>query len=123
MLTYKDQKHSKNEPETYYRGEAPILLSQAEVDVASDYTKKKHVFRFKLTTGAEWLFQAKEDGEMDRWIEAIKASIDSTGPQAAGPSRSQTMPARGSDEKKGGDEGKKKGSGGKEGGLFTLKKK
>lgn len=118
LLFYKDQKHAKNEPETHYKGEAPVVLREAEVDVASDYTKKKHVFRFKLSNGAEYLFQAKEDAEMDRWIAAIKSAIET--PQSPGPSRSQTMPAKGSG---GGEGGEKKDESKKRSGLFTLKKK
>lgn len=44
---YKDAKHMKAEPLSYFKGEQPIALAQASADVASDYKKKKHVFRLK----------------------------------------------------------------------------
>lgn len=114
LLVYKDQKHSKNEPDTYYRGEVPLVLKEVTVEVASNYTKKKHVFRLKLANGAEYLFQAKEDPEMEQWIQKINSAVESV--HSPGPSRSQTMPATGSsgDAKK--DESKKRG-------IFTMKKK
>lgn len=110
---YKDQKHSKNEPESYYRGEGPVELKDVTVEVASNYTKKKHVFRLKLANGAEYLFQAKEESEMEQWIERVNSAIESV--QSPGPSRSQTMPAKSSGDKQK-DEPKKRG-------IFTLKKK
>lgn len=44
---YKDQKTSKNQPEQTFRGESVLELQGANVEIASDYTKKKHVFRIK----------------------------------------------------------------------------
>lgn len=114
LLVYKDQKHSKSEPDSYYRGEAPVVLKEVTVEVASNYTKKKHVFRMKLANGAEYLFQAKEDPEMEQWIEKINSAVESL--HSPGPSRSQTMPATGSGEGRK-DEPKKRS------GIFTLKKK
>lgn len=113
LLVYKDQKHSKNEPESYYRGESPTILKDVVVEVATTYTKKKHVFRLKSANGAEYLFQAKGDAEMEQWVEKINSALESV--QSPGPSRSQTMPAKGSSgDKK--DDHKKRG-------IFTLKKK
>ena len=114
-MLYKDQKHSKSEPESYYRGELPLVLKEVAVEVASNYTKKKHVFRLKLANGAEFLFQAKEDPEMEQWIEKMNSAVESV--HSPGPSRSQTMPATGSEAKKDKDKKDKKS------GIFTLKKK
>lgn len=44
---YKDQKSYKNQPDVTFRGEPKLELQGASVDVASDYTKKKNVFRVK----------------------------------------------------------------------------
>lgn len=44
---YKDQKASKAVPEQTWRGEAALELQGATVEIATDYTKKKHVFRIK----------------------------------------------------------------------------
>ncbi|XP_054154264.1 spectrin beta chain-like isoform X2 [Oppia nitens] len=113
LLAYKDQKHFRQEPENIYRNETPIDLKGVVVEVAANYTKKKHVFRLKLPNGAEYLFQAKEDDEMNLWINRIQSAITET-ETSPGPSRSQTMPAKGDDDRK--DEPKKRG-------FFTLKKK
>ncbi|XP_042895897.1 spectrin beta chain [Parasteatoda tepidariorum] len=109
LFAYKDQRHYKQEPENYYRNEQPIDLRGGTAEVPSDYTKRKHVLRLKLSNGAEYLFQAKDDDEMNTWLQRLQAAFGSEG--SAGPSRSQTLPAG---EKK--DEHKKKG-------FFTLKKK
>lgn len=44
---FKDQKTAKSTPEQTWRGEPALELSGASVEVATDYTKKKHVFRIK----------------------------------------------------------------------------
>lgn len=44
---YKDQKASKSQPEQTFRGEPALELQGANVEIANDYTKKKHVFRVK----------------------------------------------------------------------------
>jgi len=113
LVAYKDQKHFRQEPENYYRSEIPVDLKGVVIEVANDYTKKKHVFRLKLPNGGEYLFQAKEDEEMNLWISKIQSTISDI-ETSPGPSRSQTMPAKGEGDKK--DEPKKRG-------FFTLKKK
>lgn len=91
----------------------PILsLASANCGKATDYTKRPHVFRIKLATGGEFLFQAKDEAEMETWISQI-GLVTGTEPVSAS-GRSQTLPAKmeGSTDK----EHKKKG-------FFTLKKK
>jgi spectrin beta len=44
---YKDQKSSKSQPDQTFRGEPALELQGATVEIANDYTKKKHVFRIK----------------------------------------------------------------------------
>ena len=44
---YKDQKAYKSTPGATYKGEPAVDISGATAEVASDYTKKKHVFRLK----------------------------------------------------------------------------
>jgi len=87
-----------------------VDLANGTAEVAADYTKKKHVFRLKLSLGGEYLFQARDDEEMNQWVRGIQ---DVSQGESAGPSRAQTLPAS-SVEKK--DEPKKRG-------FFTLKKK
>lgn len=128
---YKDQKAAKSQPEQTFRGEPALELQGAAVEIANDYTKKKHVFRikwvfnkstfncdtfnikyqfqnnFRLLGGAEFLLQAHDDSEMQQWVGSLKAQCDQTGTE----SRSQTLPA--SSQK---DEPKRRS-------FFTLKKK
>ena len=47
LVAYKDQKSYKSAPDQPYKGEASLDLRGATIVVASDYTKKKHVFRVK----------------------------------------------------------------------------
>ncbi|KAK2824698.1 hypothetical protein Q5P01_021873 [Channa striata] len=99
MGFYKDQKSaSQGIP---YHSEIPVSLKDAVCEVALDYKKKKHVFKLKITDGNEYLFQAKDDDEMNTWISSITAAVSgdkseitpsshSTPPPAA---RAQTLPA------------------------------
>ncbi|CAH0560832.1 unnamed protein product [Brassicogethes aeneus] len=90
LAFYKDQKTAKSTPDQRFKAEAPLALLGATAEVAKDYKKKKHVFRLKLDGGAEFLFQAHDDAEMNIWISRISAHADS---DSSGPSRSQTLPA------------------------------
>ncbi|EDW36624.1 GL15987 [Drosophila persimilis] len=105
---FKDQKGCKSNPELTFRGEPSYDLQGAAVEIASDYTKKKHVLRVKLASGAEFLLQAHDDSEMSQWVTSLKAQSDSA---AVAASRSQTLPA--TSQK---DEPKRRS-------FFTLKKK
>uniref|UniRef100_A0A1E1X8E7 Spectrin beta chain n=1 Tax=Amblyomma aureolatum TaxID=187763 RepID=A0A1E1X8E7_9ACAR len=95
LAAYKDQKHYRQEPDSHYRGEAPVDLRTATAERATDYTKKKHVFRLKLSNGGEFLFQAKDEEELSQWLQQLQAAI---GEATAGPSRAQTLPAERRDE-------------------------
>ncbi|XP_032419010.1 spectrin beta chain, non-erythrocytic 1-like isoform X2 [Xiphophorus hellerii] len=79
-----------------YHGEAAFGLKDAACDVASDYKKKKHVFKLRVSDGNEFLFQAKDEEEMSSWIQAV-LSAERPAPGAAPgtpPSgRAQTLPA------------------------------
>uniref|UniRef100_A0A069DY92 Spectrin beta chain n=1 Tax=Panstrongylus megistus TaxID=65343 RepID=A0A069DY92_9HEMI len=107
LLAYKDAKAAKSTPDTYYKGESPIDLRGATVDVATDYTKKKHVFKIKLSNGSEYLMQAKDDEDMRNWVTALSSATEGAGPA----SRAQTLPAGVQDKA---SEPKKRG-------FFTLK--
>merc|ERR1719232_1107204 len=111
MLFYKDQKSYRSSPDNMYRGESPMELQNGTAEVASDYTKKRHVFRLKLSNGGESLFQASDDDEMSQWVESINAVANPGSGSGAG--RAQTLPAG---ERRPGDEPKKRS-------FFTLKKK
>merc|ERR1719412_1571719 len=108
---YKDQKSYRSSPDNYYRGEPPMELTGGTAEIATDYTKKKHVFRLKLSNGGESLFQASDDEEMSQWVNAINTVADPAA--GAGSGRAQTLPAG---ERRPGEEPKKRS-------FFTLKKK
>ncbi|ERL92017.1 hypothetical protein D910_09339 [Dendroctonus ponderosae] len=107
LAFYKDPKTAKSTPDQRFKGEAPLQLHGATASVATDYKKKKHVFRLKLENGGDFLLQAQNDAEMNTWISHINAHADTT---ASGPSRSQTLPASGQKEDQ------------KRRSFFTLKK-
>ena len=44
---YKDQKTYRTSPEATYRGEPPIDIVGGTAEIATDYTKKKNVFRLR----------------------------------------------------------------------------
>uniref|UniRef100_A0A8C4HRR3 Spectrin beta chain n=1 Tax=Dicentrarchus labrax TaxID=13489 RepID=A0A8C4HRR3_DICLA len=99
MGFYKDQKSaSQGIP---YHSEIPVSLKDAVCEVALDYKKKKHVFKLKITDGNEYLFQAKDDEEMNMWISAISAAMSgdksevtpSSHSTPAPAARAQTLPA------------------------------
>ncbi|KAK8763192.1 hypothetical protein V5799_034199 [Amblyomma americanum] len=75
LAAYKDQKHYRQEPESHYRNELPVDLRTATAERATDYTKKKHVFRLKLSNGGEFLFQAKDEEELSQWLQQLQAAI------------------------------------------------
>ena len=64
-------------------------------------------FARRLLNGGQYLFQAKDDDEMNSWVAKLQQFTD---PEGAGPSRAQTLPAHATK-----DEPKKRG-------FFTLKK-
>ncbi|XP_050537659.1 spectrin beta chain isoform X3 [Daktulosphaira vitifoliae] len=93
LAFYKDAKSAKSAPDSYFKGETPIDLRDGSADVATDYTKKKFVLRVKLSTGAEFLFQARNDIEMRQWVNTLKSVCEQV--TAGTQSRSQTLPAGG----------------------------
>jgi len=109
LAVYKDQKSARAAPQVYHRNENPINICSAASEKAADYTKKRHVFRLKLSNGGEFLFQAKDDDEMSGWV--AKLANFTVSEAGAGPSRAQTLPAHATK-----DEPKRRS-------FFTLKKK
>ena len=55
LYMYKDKKTMTLDNLDYE--EKPVKLSESEVEVANDYTKRKNVFRMKTEGGSEYLFQ------------------------------------------------------------------
>ncbi|KAI6072030.1 Spectrin beta chain, brain 1 [Aix galericulata] len=98
MGFYKDSKAAASG--IPYHNEIPVSLKEAVCEIAVDYKKKKHVFKLRLTDGNEYLFQAKDDEEMNTWIQAITSAISSdkievspTTQSTPASSRAQTLPA------------------------------
>ncbi|KAM9154729.1 spectrin beta chain, non-erythrocytic 1 isoform 2-T2 [Pangshura tecta] len=98
MGFYKDSKAATSG--IPYHSEIPISLKEAVCEIAVDYKKKKHVFKLRLTDGNEYLFQAKDDEEMNTWIQAITSAISSDKIEVSpstqstpASSRAQTLPA------------------------------
>ncbi|NXI95732.1 SPTB2 protein, partial [Psophia crepitans] len=98
MGFYKDSKAAASG--IPYHNEIPVSLKEAVCEIAVEYKKKKHVFKLRLTDGNEYLFQAKDDEEMNTWIQAITSAISSdkievspTTQSTPASSRAQTLPA------------------------------
>merc|ERR1712012_596010 len=104
MLFFKDQKSYRSSPDTLYRGEPPMELIGGKAEIATDYTKKKHVFRLKCANGGESLFQASDDDEMTQWVNAINQVAEAGASGSASGGRAQTLPVgqgqRGDEPKK-----------------------
>ena len=47
IIFYKDQKSYRSAPSATFKGEPPVEILGATAAIASDYTKKKNVFRLK----------------------------------------------------------------------------
>ncbi|XP_053369444.1 spectrin beta chain, non-erythrocytic 1 isoform X1 [Clarias gariepinus] len=78
MGFYKDNKNAgQGIP---YHNEIPVSLKDAVCEVAVDYKKKKHVFKLRVTNGNEYLFQAKDDEEMNTWMQAIQNAVSGSSP-------------------------------------------
>ncbi|XP_067406754.1 spectrin beta chain, erythrocytic isoform X2 [Emydura macquarii macquarii] len=58
-----------------YHGEEPFQLRNALCDIATNYKKKKHVFRLRLSNGSEWLFHGKDEEEMHTWLQGLSTAI------------------------------------------------
>lgn len=49
----------------------PVNLLQAKCTKATDYIKKKNVFRIQLSDGAEFLFMAPNENSMQEWLNKL----------------------------------------------------
>jgi spectrin beta len=67
-----------------------VDLISSSCAIAADYTKRPNVFRLKLSTGGEFLFQAKDEEEMNAWIGKFNLS---SGVESSSPTRAQTLPS------------------------------
>uniref|UniRef100_A0A665ST05 Spectrin beta chain n=1 Tax=Echeneis naucrates TaxID=173247 RepID=A0A665ST05_ECHNA len=93
MGFYKDSKAAAQG--VPYHNEVPISLREATCDVASDYKKKKHVFKLR---GSDPCCPLQE--EMSTWIQAIlnasaadRSDVQGSNPGTPSSGRAQTLPA------------------------------
>ncbi|XP_068455690.1 spectrin beta chain, non-erythrocytic 1-like isoform X2 [Clinocottus analis] len=80
MCFYKDSKAAAQR--VHYHNQVPVDLKAAACNVATDYKKKKHVFKLRVPDGNEFLFQAKDEEDMSTWIQAILDAGSSPGTPA-----------------------------------------
>ncbi|KAM4540523.1 spectrin beta chain, erythrocytic isoform 2-T2 [Fundulus diaphanus] len=123
LSAYKDSKSCSHG--VTYHGESPLPLTNATWEILTSYKKKKHVAKLRLAEGSEYLFQCKDEEELQRWSQAMEKAVQSlAAEEAPGPSGSKThslpaapssaaaLPEPGSakkdKEKKSGRSGKKK---------------
>uniref|UniRef100_A0A8C3JVV2 Spectrin beta chain n=1 Tax=Calidris pygmaea TaxID=425635 RepID=A0A8C3JVV2_9CHAR len=58
---------------TTHGGEPLLNLHHSTSEVASNYKKKKNVFKLKTSDGSEFLLQAKDEEDMRGWLKALAA--------------------------------------------------
>merc|ERR1712032_1497076 len=68
IFFYKDQKTYRSHPGDTFKGEPSVDLINCTAEVATDYTKKKYVFRLRLANGGFYLFQAADEDQMELWV-------------------------------------------------------
>ncbi|XP_074548254.1 spectrin beta chain, erythrocytic isoform X2 [Halichoeres trimaculatus] len=71
----------------------PLSLSNANWEILTTYKKKKHVAKLRLGDGSEYLFQCKDEEELQRWSQAMEQAIqpeDASGPSGA---KTHSLPA------------------------------
>ncbi|KAM9270917.1 LOW QUALITY PROTEIN: spectrin beta chain, non-erythrocytic 4 [Cariama cristata] len=68
---YKDAKGQASG--STHGGEPLLNLHHSTSEVASDYKKKKNVFKLKTSDGSEFLLQAKDEEDMRGWLRALAA--------------------------------------------------
>lgn len=85
LSVYKDAK-SFGHGVTYH-GEDPLSLSNASWEILTNYKKKKHVCKLRLGDGSEYLFQCKDEEELQRWSQAMEKAVQPlAAEEASGPS-------------------------------------
>jgi len=51
---------------------SPIMIYQASIETANDYTKRNFVFRLHAPDGSEFLFGADSEEQQEEWVKKIK---------------------------------------------------
>uniref|UniRef100_H2ZPE1 Spectrin beta chain n=1 Tax=Ciona savignyi TaxID=51511 RepID=H2ZPE1_CIOSA len=71
LAFYKDPKAASQRAS--FHGEQSISLENATIEIASDYKKRKNVLRLRLSAGMEYLFQAKDEEELNVWLNRLQS--------------------------------------------------
>uniref|UniRef100_A0A8C2CTL6 Spectrin beta chain n=1 Tax=Cyprinus carpio TaxID=7962 RepID=A0A8C2CTL6_CYPCA len=93
LSAYKDAKSFSHS--VTYHGEEPLNLTNASCEILTNYKKKKQVFKLRLEDGSEYLFQCKDEEELQNWTQAIEQAAQTvTEVPVAGPSgvKAQSLP-------------------------------
>uniref|UniRef100_A0A3B4FBW8 Spectrin beta chain n=2 Tax=Pundamilia nyererei TaxID=303518 RepID=A0A3B4FBW8_9CICH len=93
LSVYKDAKSFGHG--TTYHGEDPLPLTNANWEILTNYKKKKHVAKLRLGDGSEFLFQCKDEEELQRWSQAMEKAVQPlAAEEASGPSgaKAQSLP-------------------------------
>ncbi|XP_044023113.1 spectrin beta chain, erythrocytic isoform X1 [Siniperca chuatsi] len=94
LSAYKDAKSFSHG--VTYHGEDPLSLSNASWEILTNYKKKKHVSKLRLGDGSEYLFQCKDEEELQRWSKAMEKAVQPlAAEEASGPSgaKAHSLPA------------------------------
>ncbi|XP_041927418.1 spectrin beta chain, erythrocytic isoform X1 [Alosa sapidissima] len=79
-----------------YHGEDPMLLSNASCEILSNYKKKKQVFKLRLGDGSEYLFQCKDEDELQKWTQSVGTAtlslVEEEAPGPSGSTRARSLP-------------------------------
>ncbi|XP_043118343.1 spectrin beta chain, erythrocytic isoform X1 [Puntigrus tetrazona] len=93
LSAYKDAKSFSHS--VTYHGEEPLNLTNASCEILTNYKKKKQVFKLRLEDGSEYLFQCKDEEELQTWTQAVEQAAQAvTEEPVAGPSgvKAQSLP-------------------------------
>ncbi|KAF4102423.1 spectrin beta chain, erythrocytic isoform X1 [Onychostoma macrolepis] len=93
LSAYKDAKSFSHS--VTYHGEEPLNLTNVSCEILTNYKKKKQVFKLRLEDGSEYLFQCKDEEELQNWTQAIEQAAQAvTEEPVAGPSgvKAQSLP-------------------------------
>uniref|UniRef100_A0A672T1W3 Spectrin beta chain n=1 Tax=Sinocyclocheilus grahami TaxID=75366 RepID=A0A672T1W3_SINGR len=93
LSAYKDARSFSHS--VTYHGEEPLNLSNASCEILTNYKKKKQVFKLQLEDGSDYLFQCKDEEELQNWTQAIEQAAQAvTEEPVAGPSglKAQSLP-------------------------------
>ncbi|XP_034050754.1 spectrin beta chain, erythrocytic isoform X1 [Thalassophryne amazonica] len=90
LSAYKDAK-SFGHGVTYH-GEDALSLSNASWEILPNYKKKKHIAKLCLGDGSEYLFQCKDEEELQRWSQAMEEAVQPlVAEEASGSSGAKTQ--------------------------------